>query len=254
MDAAALLSPRAHEPRDHGGKLRRVSAALQSALAGIGGDMRAAAGQDGLDLLAVMATLKPVCVIGRGARDEDWTAALRAIAARAALPAIDAAAWDPEAADGDLPRWYIEATALRRARRPVLYIGCDDAAVRRVAALSAKGRVGVAEEAALLGYPQCCVARHHARTIALERLAAELTERVAKGDAERMSRMIEAGAAPLPSAPADWQRYAEAAALAPAAGTSIAMCDACAADPDRPAQYLSRRYRALAVLARYDSL
>ena len=45
--------------------------------------MRAAAWQDGLDLLAVMAALKPVCVIGRGARDEGWIATVRAIAARA---------------------------------------------------------------------------------------------------------------------------------------------------------------------------
>jgi hypothetical protein len=235
-------------------RLRRVSAALAAALASVSGDMRATAWQDGLDVLAVMAALKPVCIIGRGARDEDWIAAVRAIAARAALPAGDAAAWDPEAADGALPRWYIEATALRRARRPVLYIGCDDAAMGRVAVLSAKGRVGIAEEAALLGYPPCCVAQHHSQALALERLAAELTERLAKGDAGRMARMIEAGAAPLPSAPADWKRYAAASAMAPAAGTSIAMCAACAADLTSPAQALSRRYQALAMLAHYSSL
>ena len=170
------------------------------------------------------------------------------------LPAIDEGAWDPEDAAGDLPRWYIEATAKRRARRPVLYVGCDEAAVRRVAALSAKGRVGIAEEAALLGYPHCCVARHHAQAIALEQLTAELTARVAKGDVASRMRLVEAGASPLPSASADWERYEAATTIAPAASTSINMCAACAADPAGPAQNLSRRHQALAALAHYASL
>ena len=231
-----------------------ASTALRSALARVEGDLRATAWQDGLDMLAVIAGLKPVCIIGRGGRSEVWTEALRAAADRAGLPTIDAVPWDPAPPDDRLPRWYLAATARRRANRHVLYLCGDDAAAGDVAALTAKGRVGAAEEAAVLGYPRCCVAEQHARTLDLEELVAQTTERMAKGDAGRMTRMIEAGATPLPGSRQEWDRYSAAVAIAPAAGTSVNMCGACAVDRESPAQTLSRRYRALAALARYPSL
>src|ERR1700689_2682266 len=114
----------------------------------------AEAWQDGLALLAVVAGLKPVCLVGRGAGDEAWGAALRTAANGAALTAVDDTPWEPE---GDLPKWYLEATARRRARRNVLYICRDDATAARVKALSTQGRVSVDAEARLLGYPRGCV-------------------------------------------------------------------------------------------------
>lgn len=231
-----------------------ASAALRSALDGLEDDFRATAWQDGLDLLAVAAGLKPVCAVGRGARNQVWREKLRGIAERAGLAKIDAAPWDPEPAEARLPDWYLAATARRRAKRRVLSIVRDDGAAREAAKLSAKGRVAVAEEAAVLGYPPCCVAQQHARTLALEALVAEMTERVAQGDTGRMMTMIEAGAAPLPVSAQDWVRFAAAAAIAPAASTSVNMCRACAADRESPAQALSRRYQALAAATHYPAL
>jgi hypothetical protein len=238
---------------DDSAELIAASAALRPALARVEGDLRPAAWQDGLDLLAVIAGLKPVCAIGRGAQYDAWVATLSTVAKDAGLPATEAAPWDPEAADVRLPDWYLTATARRRESHHVLYIGRDGAAAREVARLSTKGRVDVAEEAALLGYPPCCVAEQHSRTLDLERLVAEMTERVAQGDRERMIRMIAAGAAPLPLTRQDWERYSAAVATRPAASTSVNMCGACAADRDSPAQMLSRRYGALAALACYPA-
>ena len=251
MNGLSLLSSSTHRAGGGSDKLVVTAAALRSALARVDDDFRATAWQDGLDLLAVAAGLKRVCVIGRGARNQAWVAALRTVADHARLPMIEAAAWDPEPTDGQLPQWYLAATAQRRANRNALYIVCDEPTARNVGELATKGRVGAAEEAALLGYPPCCVAEQHARTLALEDLVAEMTERVAQSDAGRMMRMIEAGAAPLPVTRQDWDRYSAATAITPAAGTSVNMCSACAANDDSPAHALSRRYRTLSALAQY---
>jgi hypothetical protein len=243
MDGLSLSSVR--------GDLQDVAAALTATLVHVPDDLRAAAWQDGLDLVAVLAGQKPLCIVGRGSANEAWVDAARAIAAGAGLASLDAAPWEPQDEAALLPRWYGRARERRRARTSLLY-ACRGETVRAAAArLGVKGHVAPAEEAALLGYPICCVAAHHRRTLALEQLVAELAERIAKGDAAQMARMIETGAAPLPRTEQDWRRYEAATARNFAPFTAVAMCEACAADRGSPAQALSRLYEALAVRARY---
>lgn len=233
-------------------RLGGAATEIAAALAHVSGEERDEAWQDGLDLLGVLAGLKPLCIVGRGARDEGWRDALRATALRSEIPVVDIAPWDV-AADL-LPAWYLAASARRRASLSVLAL-CADARVRDAAvSLAARGRVGPAEEAALLGYPRCCVDAHHVRMQALERLTAELTARVARGDEARMMRMIETGAAPLPQSRADWARFAAAASPAPLPFTSIVPCAACAADTDGPAHAIARRHAALARSAGYGTI
>jgi hypothetical protein len=211
----------------------------------------AEAWQDGLDLLAVVAGLKPVCLVGRGAGDEAWCATLRTAANGAALTVIEDAPWEPE---GDLPKWYLEATARRRARSKVLYICRDDAIAAQVKTLSAQGRISVDAEARLLGYPCCCVAQHHARTLAYEHLLAQRTERLTRGDQARMMRLVEAGVEPMPATRAEWDEVVALTRIAPAPGTSVNMCDACARDPASPAMRLAADYARLAWRLRYPAL
>jgi len=229
---------------------RVAAAALSRALAGVAPAQRDAARQEGLDLVATIAGLKPLCLAGRGVADVDWHAALRRVAAEAGLCLLEAAPWFPADPSGTLPDWYVAATA-RRGAATVAYLCRDDAVRRRAAALSAEGRVAAADEAALLGYPVCCVAQHHRRALAFERLRIELLERIAQGDRERMARLVAAGIEPLPTSEADWRRQARLTAIAPAPATSVNMCDACATDPESAAARLSRRYRALAAAAAY---
>jgi hypothetical protein len=248
MDGSALISDRSDVEA-----LRRVSAALAIARARASGDPRTALRQDGLDLLATVAGLKPVCLLGRGAREDQWIDTALALAARSGLYAMAAAPWDAEDSAAMLPEWYVHAAARRRAAHPVLYL-CRDTGTRAdVAALSAAGRVAVADEAALLGYPRCCVAQHHAQALGLERLLAETIERQAQGDPVRAARLTEAGVAPLPSSREGWARHASLSAIAPSRFTSVNMCRACAADRDSPARRLSRRYEQLAARAHYPA-
>ena len=234
---------------DHG-PLQAAAAALAPVLSGLPRSARGAGWQDGLDLLATIAGLKPVCLVGRGFADAAWGAALHRVAAEAGLPVLEAAPWFPSAEPGFLPDWYVAAAARRRAS-PVTYL-CRDAATRDSAAvLSAQGRVAPADEAALLGYPLCCVEQHHRRALEFERLVAEMIERLAHGDRAHMARLAEAGVEPLPATEEEWQRHESLAAVHPSRGTSVNPCDACAADPASAATQLAHRYARLAATAGY---
>jgi len=208
----------------------------------------AEARQDGLDLLAVVAGLKPVCLVGRGVGDDAWCATLRAAANGEGLITVEATPWEPE---GDLPGWYREATARRRARRNCLYFCRNEGIAVQVKVLSARGRVSADAEAWLLGYPRCCVAQHHERTLAYEHLLAQRTERLSRGDQARMIRLVETGVEPIPATRAEWDEVVALTLIAPARGTSVNMCDECARDPASPAMRLAADYARLAQRLRY---
>lgn len=231
--------------------LRGHAAAIGVALSAVDPRGRADAWQDGLDLLAVTAGMKPLCLLGRGHIDPGFAAALLEIAAAAGLVLHEDAPWLPFAAPDALPDWYVAAAGARQAAQRVLYL-CADRAVRdRVAALSAQGRVAAPDEAALLGYPDCCVAAHHRGALALEALMARGIARVARGEPQRMARLVIAGVEPAPADRAEWRALTALAAIAPAPYTSVNMCAACAADPASPARRMARRFRALAVAVHY---
>lgn len=243
--------PQALRSSDEPGPVR-TAASLVPVLACVPHETRDVAWQDGLDLLATIAGMKPVCLIGRGFVDPAWHAALRRVAHDAGLPVLDAAPWFPAAEPGVLPDWYATASARRHAAR-VTYICRDDAMRERAAALSARGRIAAADEAELLGYPLCCVLQRHERALGFERLVAAMIERLARGDRPHMERLAVAGVEPLPATEEEWQRYARLTSIHPSSGTSFTPCDACALDSASAAAQLGHRYHRLAAAAGYPS-
>jgi hypothetical protein len=227
-------------------ELRHAAARLAWQAERVAPPLDGAAWQDGLDLLAVAAGLKPVCLLGRGDIDPEWLDAARAIAADLGLAARDGVGWLPAAPDDALPRWYREATATRLRGAPVVYLYRDPRAGAGIAALGTGDRVAAAEEAALLGYPLCCVAEHHTKTLALEQLTIALLARLAGEDIDRLRRLVVAGVTPTPREADEWRRFETVAAIDPEPFTSINRCAGCAADPDGPAGRIGRGYRALA--------
>ncbi len=196
--------------------------------------------QDGLDLLALAAGLKPVAMFGRGAGAiESWDA----LARRFDLPTIEAAPWDAAPPKNFFPRWYLDATSARRARQKILLVAREDALLQRARALAAKGRVSVAEEAEILGYPPCCVAEHHAAALAHERQTAYLVGHANPDDEALRMRLVASGATPYLAPPV----------LAPSRWTSVNLCRVCAAGTDGPARGLERAYAALAARLAYPA-
>jgi hypothetical protein len=182
--------------------------------------------QDGLDLAACAAGLKPLALVPLSFADR---------AARAGLRASPLAPWLPAAPDDLLPRWYLDAVATRRARRRILAAARENGPLARAAELSRQGRVSVADEAEILGYPACCVAWHHRAALAHERAVADAVARANHDEAARV-RLVAAGAVP----------FVPAQEIAPSRWTSVNLCGACVADAASPARDLERRYAALA--------
>jgi hypothetical protein len=195
--------------------------------------------QDGLDLLALAAGLKPIAMFGRGGAVDPW----RTLAREFGLATIETAPWEPECPAHLLPRWYLDATARRRARQKILVVARDYEALARAQALSAQGRIGAAAEAALLGYPPCCVAAHHALALAQEREIAERVARSNPDDEGHRIRLVAAGATP----------YAAPPPVTPSRWTSVNLCGACAGDDGSPARLLERSYAALASRLHYPA-
>lgn len=226
--------------------LRDAARRLDAAAASVAPPLDAAAWQDGLDLLAVAAELKPVCLLGRGDVDPAWLDAARAVATGLGLTVQSGVGWLPEAPDAALPRWYRDATAQRLRGAPVVYVFADRRLGGRIAALGQAGRVSADDEAGLLGYPPCCVAQHHSQTLALEQLTIALLARIAGEDTAHLQRLVAAGVQPTPRAPDEWRRFQAVTAIDPEPFTSINRCAACAVDLDTPAAQIGRAYRALA--------
>jgi hypothetical protein len=231
-----------------------AAARLAGLTARVAPDQRATARQDGLDLLAVAVGFKPVAVLGRDFIDDGWLSGAAAIARELGLTVEPGAYWDPARDDGHgLSEWYEAAVAARRARQSALYVWRDPALGDRVRQACVRGRVTVAEEAALLGYPECCVAQHHAQALALERLTVAAIARQAGDDDAQRHRLAAAAVIPMPRSRAEWQQLEAALAIAPEPDTSVNRCVACGADPDGRAGRLGRRYRELAHALAYPA-
>lgn len=230
----------------HDPALRDAAVRLTRAAAQVRSPLDVAAGQDGLDLLAVAAGLKPVCLLGRGDVDAGWLETARTIAVDLGLAAHDGVGWLPEAPVDALPTWYRDATAAHLARAAVVYLYADPRHGVRIAAMAPGARVAAEDEAALLGYPPCCVAQDHAQTLALEQLTIAMLARFAGEDVERLKRLVAAGVTPTPRDADEWRRFQNVTAIDPEPFTSINRCVDCARDPDSPARRLGRAYRALA--------
>lgn len=222
MDGSALATP-----------LARAAATLAP--------LGAAARQDGRDLLAAIGGLKPLALVAHGAVAAADRALLRRAAEAAGLAMLEGAPWQPQ---GGLPAWFLAAAAQRDTRRPALYFCAGTAVARRAALLCAAPRVAPEDEAALLGYPLCCVAAHHRRALALENLFAAATLRIARGEEAHAARLVASGVEPALDA-REWARAGALLAAPAAPGTSILMCRACAADPASPARRLAHDYAAL---------
>jgi hypothetical protein len=222
-------------------KLRALEAGLDPAVD------RAELAQETLDLLAVQAGLKPAFLLGRGLDDPSWTSGVLSLALDMRLHAVEGPYWDATPFGGDIPGWYAGDALSALARRRAWYV-CKAPAVARAVRRVCDGgaRPTIAEEAALLGYPECCVAAHYGRGLAYHRALLSILQRRADGDQERMRSLLREEAHLKPETEAEKADFDRAMAVIPAPFGSWNLCDACAASGDSPSARLSSRYHALA--------
>jgi hypothetical protein len=194
--------------------------------------------QEALDLLAVIADLKPVYVLGRPPLDPDWDDAVLACARTLGLHVAQGPYWQADDTLSGFPAWFRASVQDKLAGLTAFYISKTPVTAPAT----------VADEARLLGFPPCCVAAHYQRERAFNAAWLDDLRIAANGDEAEMRRMLDADEGldfdDLPDE--TLARYAAAADFEPAPFTSINMCAVCRADPGGPAHAVGARYAELA--------
>lgn len=207
---------------------------------------RGEAAQEALDFLALLVGLKPVYLLGRGVADPPWLRGVLQIAIDQRLYVVEGPYWDAGAADSDLPDWFRAHGAAAFNELRAHYICRARVTATEVEAICAAGGPTLAQEARLLGYPECCVAAHYRSSLAYQKLWFEMLSDQSGGDETEMRRKLSEGV-PLDPASDDMRLRLQAAMrLHPAPFTSINMCDSCRDNGDSPARRLSAEYRNIA--------
>ncbi len=205
-------------------------------------EARAASAQDALDVVAVAAGIKPFAVAGWGFDSTAFRVAIAAAAARAGLAAFDGLPWIGESGNSGR-RWYDEALREDLAATQILFVGPPgtEAALRRLAG----SRLGLREEARVLGYPLCCVMEFHRRQRLFHLITRRMIGRQAQGDETLKRRLARARAMLTPKTETELKLLLRAARMIFAPFTSIVMCPACEAESGSAARILSARFESL---------
>ncbi len=199
-----------------------------------------------LELAAVADGLKPVAAITLTSHGAPPQSQLFGILAAARLTTIVGHMWSGNDEFAGCSDWYANAAKAHRSDEPILFVSQPCHADLVTGATRLDSGLSVSEEAALLGYPACCVATQRDRSRLFHRLNAVMIERAVGGDLARCQRFVRSGVALTPQDKEERRRLNEALCQMPAPYTSINMCDACAAEPDSPAHHLSQSYKKLA--------
>jgi hypothetical protein len=200
---------------------------------------RLVAPQEILDFLAMLGGLKPVYALGRGFDDPQWIRGIRELSVDLGLFVLDGMPWEPPEAEGPLPLWYREYLRRLKLGRVVSYVARLEPVAEEVLPLTQSGLVTEADEARLLGYPECCVRAYHATLRAISLAEYQIALRDSGGDPERLRARLNDGFV------IEARDEPEAQALEPnwvlAPFTSVFLCEPCQASPDSPGKHLSAR-------------
>jgi hypothetical protein len=205
---------------------------------------RAVAPQEALDYLAMLSGLKPVYVLGRGFDDPAWIRGIREISVDLGLYVLDGLPLRPPEREGPLPVWFREYIRSREPRRVVSYVARLEKVAAEMLLLSQSGEAEEADEARLLGYPECCVRFHHDALRRIAEAEYAIALRDCGGDPERLRARLREGVS------IQARSEEEARALEPdwvmAPFTSVFLCADCQASDQSPGRRLSGRMERLA--------
>ena len=198
----------------------------------------ASAWQDGLDLLATLAGVKPACLLYSSCA---WTEPMAGLAECLGLQRLDIATLYPARFSEALPAWYLQALD----GKSVLLLPRTRLSAARAA--TASRFIAPGAEAGLLGYPECCVCAHQEQSLVFASLWVELACRLAGSDETRLRDLARGGWLPSPRDEDERSRILDALAVDLEPMTSINRCPACSAGGARSAA--AREGAALRALA-----
>jgi hypothetical protein len=228
--------------------LQSLRDSLSAAVCAVAGDLRSDVAQDALDVLAVAAGWKPVAIVGCGYDASGFGEAVRAAARPAGLEVAEGKLWREIGEARGLPPWYADSLAAMIAGVRVLFVGNQSLQDIPGCLLTAT------EEAALLGYPTCCVVEYHRRRRLYHLLAIRAIRRQAEGDVERMRQLADSQVMLTPRSQRERRQFARALRGIFLPYASVAICEICETEPNSPARKLGERYRGLIAEAGLEGL
>ena len=229
-------------------QLRNALKKLRAVEARIGQEFdRVETGQEMLDLLAVLDGLKPMFLHGRNLVDPAWVSGVVDVARGLGLRIVEGPCWHPLPPGATFPDWYVDCVEAELTPHRPFYICKAPVVAREVAEIcAAGGRPTIEREAALLGYPECCVAAHHEQMAAYHHYVAARIEALAAGDEARMRALYATEIDLAPRTPDEEELLDVAFDIVPCPFGSWNACPACLVEDDSPSLVLSEEYQALA--------
>jgi len=198
-----------------------------------------------LDFIAMVSGLKPVFLLGRGVDHPEWVEGVISLSEDLELNVSKGPFWDATPY-GSLPSWYKKHCQKELSHLQAFYIASGKETVSAVSRINkASGRLGMSEEARLLGYPDCCVAAHYHRALRYHRATISILKRLAKGNEGQMHSLLTGGANFAPATKEEIADFEEAFSIYPATHGSWNMCSRCVSNPDSLSKKLSTAYRNL---------
>jgi len=200
---------------------------------------RLVAPQEILDYLAMLGGVKPVYILGRGFDDPLWIRGIRGLSVDLGLFVLDGLPWEPLAIEGPLPLWYREYLRRLELQHVVSYIARLEPVAEEVFPFSQSGHATEADEARLLGYPECCVRAYHATLRKINEAEFGIALRDSGGHPEKLRTRLKEGFV------IEARNEEEARALEPnwvlGPFTSVFLCESCQAAENSPGRRLSDR-------------
>ena len=209
--------------------------------------------QEMLDFLAMLAGFKPVFVMGRGIDGPGWQEAIGTLAADEGLTAIQGPLWDAtpwQSSIGGIisPEWYADLCRSELADVTAIAICRTKAVAADIETVNnSDGRLSMAEEARLMGYPPCCVAAHYQRALHYHRATLSMLRRLGDDDPDKMQALLAGGAHRTPVTDDEIADLDAAFSIDPAPFGSWNRCAHCTSMEGAPSSTQSARYRKLAL-------
>ena len=198
-----------------------------------------------LDFIAMISGLKPVFLLGRGVNSPEWIEGVVSLSQNLKLNVLNGPFWDATPYGG-LPSWYRKHCQRELAPLQAYYIASARDAVEAVSKINnSGGKLGMTEEAHLLGYPNCCVVAHYNRSLRYHRATLSILKRLTDGNEAQMIPLLTGGANFAPATNNEISDFEEAFNIHPATHGSWNMCSSCVSDPNSSSKKLITEYRNL---------
>jgi len=194
------------------------------------------------DFLAMLEGIKSVFLHWRGLAPRDWVEKVLSIAGDLGLRVIEGPFWDATTY-GEFPEWYADHCRAELEPYRAWYICNNETVAESVRNINdAAGRLSVAEEAQLLGYPECCVNAHYGRARRYHRGTLAILKRLGNGDDTKMQELFVGGAQLTPAMPQEIDDFEAAFDIHEPQLGSWNMCPVCVQGTNSVSDALSGQY------------